>query len=161
MNVYKERNSEQASAIMTLLNTAVVAGDFMVQGEKVTLDQTIKLLENPQTSLFLAKDDLNNFVGFCLVNRKSAYEFNHQVTIQALATLSNHRNKGIAQALLQEVVNWVKAEKIELIQLDVVDQNISAIKLYERIGMKECGRLPRGFRKDGQYYDIVTYCLCL
>ena len=41
---------------------------------------------------------------------------------------------------------------------EVVATNIHARNLYERIGFKQLGTIPNGFRlKDGSYEDICTY----
>ena len=41
---------------------------------------------------------------------------------------------------------------------EVVENNIHARHLYERLGFVEIGTVPRGFRmKDGTYQNIVLY----
>ena len=45
-----------------------------------------------------------------------------------------------------------------LIWNEVVENNIHARHLYERLGFVEIGTVPRGFRmKDGTYQNIVLY----
>lgn len=41
---------------------------------------------------------------------------------------------------------------------EVVGSNIHALHLYERIGFKKVGVIPKGFRmKDGHYEDIIVH----
>jgi len=62
------------------------------------------------------------------------------------------QNKGIGFLLLNALVNWARSHSlIEVIQLDVVAENKSAVSLYTKMGFKEIGRDPYAI-KAGKYF---------
>lgn len=157
MDIYIEKNISNAPAIAVLFNASVLSADYMAQEEKVLPEKIVKLIQNPLVSIFIIKDT-NKLLGYCLAYRKSSHEFSHRLYIQAIAVLPEYRSKGLASELLKEVIKDSVSKKTEIISLDVVSGNKNAVNLYERAGMKEYGRIPRGFRKGEEYFDIVTYC---
>ena len=61
------------------------------------------------------------------------------------------RGKGIGRALLEHALQWAKATSlIEVIDLDVLEQNEPALKLYRKAGFEMIGRIDDMFRIDGQ-----------
>lgn len=51
----------------------------------------------------------------------------------------DYRGEGIASALVDEVVRWSKARGFSRILLDVADENLAAIALYESKGFQATG----------------------
>ena len=63
---------------------------------------------------------------------------------------------GIGTALMEHCIRY--AEKVGFLQLelDVVADNESAVKLYKRHGFVEFGRNPLGFRRrDGSWQEVI------
>jgi RimJ/RimL family protein N-acetyltransferase len=50
------------------------------------------------------------------------------------------RGTGASIRLVGEVITWARAEGYERLFLDVADENVAAIKLYERMGFLPTGR---------------------
>lgn len=50
------------------------------------------------------------------------------------------RGTGASIRLVGEVITWARAEGYERLFLDVADENVAAIKLYERVGFQPTGR---------------------
>lgn len=48
-----------------------------------------------------------------------------------------HRGQGLNQLIVNELLNWCKERKIFEIRLDVYDDNLTAIKAYEKAGFKK------------------------
>jgi RimJ/RimL family protein N-acetyltransferase len=67
------------------------------------------------------------------------------------------RNLGLGTALINLVIKLAreKLPSLELIQLTVFANNDQAIHLYQKLGFKEFGRLPRGIKRGEQYWDFV------
>lgn len=62
---------------------------------------------------------------------------------------------GIGSLLIQYLIDWAKQSKtITKINLTVVCDNTSAVKLYEKLGFKHEGRITRASIIDGVYRDI-------
>ena len=69
------------------------------------------------------------------------------------------RGKHIGEKLVLDCIMQAKNIGFQILQFNaVVESNIHARHLYERIGFKQLGTIPNGFRmKDGSYENICPY----
>src|SRR5579885_3276528 len=51
----------------------------------------------------------------------------------------SRRGTGLGQALVQAVLDWATAQRVQRVELDVVETNAHAIALYERCGFRPTG----------------------
>ena len=60
---------------------------------------------------------------------------------------------------MQDCIRQARDNGFKILQFNaVVASNIHARHLYERIGFRQLGTIPKGFRlKNGQYEDICPY----
>ena len=75
------------------------------------------------------------------------------------AVASSNRGLHIGEKLVLDCISRAKEIGFKVLQFNaVVASNIHARHLYERIGFKQLGTIPGGFRrKDGHYEDICPY----
>ncbi len=75
------------------------------------------------------------------------------------AVSSECRGKHIGEKLVSDCIKKGKACGFSILQFNaVVETNIHARHLYERLGFQQLGTIPRGFRmKDGHYENICPY----
>ena len=75
------------------------------------------------------------------------------------AVRSNARGRHIGEALVKDCLVQAKALGFRVLQFNaVVESNVHARHLYERLGFNQLGTIPGGFRmKDGHYEDICPY----
>lgn len=75
------------------------------------------------------------------------------------AVASKSRGLHIGEELVLDSVRQAHEEGFRLIQFNaVVDSNIHAKHLYERVGFHLVGTIPKGFKmKNGEYEDICLY----
>lgn len=68
-------------------------------------------------------------------------------------------NKGIGAMLVEDSLSHAKKLGFRIMQFNaVVQENASAIHLYEKEGFKRIGTVPGGFRaKDGEYRTIILF----
>ena len=59
-----------------------------------------------------------------------------------LAVSEDHRRQGIAQALVQALMEQLKQKDVYRLTLEVRVSNGSAISLYEKLGFRQIGRRP-------------------
>ena len=76
---------------------------------------------------------------------------------------SASRGKHIGEKLVLDCIREAKRLGFLILQFNaVVESNIHARHLYERIGFRQLGTIPGGFRmKDGHYENICPYFICL
>ena len=58
------------------------------------------------------------------------------VYLDDLVVTQKYRRKGVGKALLGELIRFAKAENANQLRWHVLDWNMPAIKLYEKLGMK-------------------------
>lgn len=68
-------------------------------------------------------------------------------------------NKGIGTLLVEDSLTVAKEKGFRIMQFNaVVQENASAIHLYEKEGFRRLGMIPGGFRAlDGCYHTIVLF----
>lgn len=68
-------------------------------------------------------------------------------------------NKGVGRALVEDSLKVAKDMGFRIMQFNaVVQENASAIHLYEKEGFTRLGMIPGGFRgSDGEYHTIILF----
>ena len=96
---------------------------------------------NNETSLFLVAKEENEVIGYIAMSIviDEGYIFN-------VAVREKYRNKGVATALINELVTYGKKNNFSFITLEVRESNLPAISLYSKFGFIKAGE-----RKD--YYS--------
>lgn len=90
-------------------------------------------LENENSYYIVAKEN-DDIVGF-----GGLWKSIDDIHITNIVTKKNLRNKGIGNAILNELINQAKNFGYPIITLEVNENNIPAISLYKKFGFKEVG----------------------
>ena len=79
------------------------------------------------------------------------------------AVSASCRGQHIGEKLVLDCIKNAKHLGFRILQFNaVVESNIHARHLYERIGFQQLGTIPNGFRmKDGSYESICPYYIAL
>ena len=125
--LYREQFREMAKLIP----------DFIKEG-----DQNTEFIENTITneeSDILVYENDGMIVGFILLQAKTRPDFPFMLPgkycyIMDIIVTKNHRGKGFGTALMNAAKDWAKERDCNFINLDVLVNNPSAIKLYEKLG---------------------------
>jgi len=85
--------------------------------------------------LFIAIDD-NNIIGYIYIKLISidGIDNNKELLIDALYIEEDYRNKGIATSLINKVKEYSINNNIKYISINVLDKNIKAKNLYNKLG---------------------------
>ena len=76
-----------------------------------------------------------------------------------LAIKSGYRGIGIGTAIMQALVEESRMAGLKVLFLDHYETNKVARELYEKVGFKEAGRIPKAIHRDGTYTDLVRMVL--
>lgn len=90
-------------------------------------------LQNPFSTYIIAKAE-GEIVGFAGV-----IDTIDQMEITNIVVKKDFRKNGIGNILINKLISISKENKKEKIILEVNENNIPAIKLYEKNGFKKCG----------------------
>ncbi len=96
----------------------------------------------PQQAFYMGAFCENTLCGIL-----SAYFVADEVQIMNLAVSHNYRRKGVAFGLMSELLTQAKEKNCRFITLEVGENNVSAIKLYEKCGFSAVGK-RKGFYGD-------------
>lgn len=133
----------------------------------------VNFTEEGERSLLQSRSDdpsvvmLNAWVGGrlagnCTLTPKGARrKLRHRAEI-AIAVRRSCWGRGLGSALLNRVLTLAKALGYEQLELEVIDGNDRALRLYERFDFVQTGRTSRAFRyDDGSYRDEIQMVLRL
>src|ERR1700692_2527423 len=78
----------------------------------------------------------------------------HKGTLWGMYVRPDGRGTGIGRRLVEAVLDLAR-QRVELIQLAVVQDNEQARRLYASLGFLEYGLEKNALKRDGRYYDDV------
>ena len=109
-----------------------------------------------QTQMMLCAFVDGKLIGFAIVGQiGSRRKVLHRASF-GISILKEYWGLGIGTALVEHCIQYAKQAGFLQLELDVVAENQSAIKLYSRHGFVEFGRNPLGFRRsDGSWQEVV------
>jgi len=81
------------------------------------------------------------------------------VGVLGLGVLREFRGQGIGPALLEAAIDRARLSGMTRIQLDVREDNLPAIALYERFGFRREGLKRNAVRVDGEYGNVIFMAL--
>ena len=162
----REATILDAERMLVAASKALVDAPYMLSTaedtQKITLKDMEKVLsmivKNPNYVQFIAEVD-GRFVGAIDFRNGDKEKISHQGAF-GMTVLPEYRDYGIGRALLETLINWAKNNsKIEKVCLEVMEDNIGAIKLYKTMGFVEEGRKTKGVKIENSYQDLILMAL--
>lgn len=162
----REAKEQDAEEILNSASRALINAPYMLSTIEdikkmsiVAMEKTLKAYhENPNYVQFIAEVD-GKLVGKIDFKNGNNEKISHQGAF-AMTILPEYRNYGIGRALLETLINWAKNNsKIEKVCLEVMEDNLGAIKLYKNFGFIEEGRKAKGVKLEGGYQDLILMAL--
>jgi len=120
--------------------------------EAFTKQQIAHLLTDYNSIGLVAKinDKIVGFVIGMLYIERTALA-GHILTIDVSPT---YRKKGIAQKLLKEIEKIFKEKGAKICRLEVHEDNLAALRLYQKLGYKKVARL-KGYYRDANGIYLI------
>lgn len=112
---------------------------------------------NSQTYVGVAVEE-NEVLGLYIMHPNNIGRCSH-IANCSYAVKSSHRGRHIGRKLVCDSIEKSKDLGFLILQFNaVVETNHPARKLYENLGFKQLGTIPKGFRmNDGSYENICPY----
>lgn len=148
--------SKDLPAIITIWNEVVEDGIAFPQEEPLTLETGAEFFAS-QTYCGVAEVDCR-IVGIYILHPNNVGRCGH-ICNASYAVSSTCRGLHIGEQLVLDCIEQGKAHGFRILQFNaVVESNVHARHLYERLGFIQLGTIPGGFRmKDGRYENICPY----
>lgn len=155
--VVRKYSADDIPAMKDIWNEVVDEGIAFPQEEDLT-DEGAKDFFAQQTYCGVAVDESGKVYGMYILHPNNVGRCGH-IANASYAVSSESRGLHIGEKLVRDCIAQAKAHGFGILQFNaVVATNIHARHLYERIGFKQLGTIPGGFRMDdGHYEDICPY----
>lgn len=145
------------SEMNEIWNEVVVEGVAFPQEE--TLDEVSgREFFSGQSYCGVAETDDGRLVGLYILHPNNVGRCGH-ICNASYAVSSSCRGQHIGELLVKDCLSKAAELGFRVLQFNaVVESNVHARHLYERLGFIQLGTIPGGFRmKDGHYENICPY----
>lgn len=146
--------------MIAVWNEVVEAGDAFPQ-EEILTEETAKDFFSAQTYVGVAEEE-GEVVGLYILHPNNVGRCGH-ICNASYAVGKDMRGRHVGEKLVCDCMSQAKRIGFRILQFNaVVEQNVAARRLYEKLGFIGLGRIPDGFRKkDGTYVAICPYYITL
>ena len=153
----RKYENDDISQMINLWNEVVEDGIAFPQEEFLT-EKTGAEFFASQSYCGVAVDDSGEIVGLYILHPNNVGRCGH-ICNASYAVSSKCRGQHIGEKLVLDCIAQAKKIGFKILQFNaVVESNIHARHLYERIGFTQLGVIPNGFRmKDGHFANICPY----
>lgn len=153
----RQYNKQDLPAMIAIWNEIVEEGIAFPQEEILDLHTGAEFF-SAQSYVGVAEDDSLGIVGLYILHPNNIGRCGH-ICNASYAVSSSCRGKHIGEALVKDCIIKAKENGFSILQFNaVVETNTHARHLYERLGFKQLGIIPKGFRmKDGHFENICPY----
>ena len=138
MSIYiEEANLEALNQITVLFNQYMIFYGQASNPNKYR-DYLKARLEKQQADIFMAYDENQTALGFVLnYTSFSSVSLGKIIVLNDLFVMPQHRQKGVAKALIQKVKAFALEQGAIRVDLSTAKDNYNAQALYEQIGFKQ------------------------
>lgn len=152
----REYTADDLDAMIRIWNEVVEDGEAFPQEELLDEESGRKFF-GEQTKSAVACDD-GRVLGLYILHPNNIGRCGH-IANASYAVKREARGMHLGEALVKDCIESAKEAGFGILQFNaVVEENIHARHLYERLGFRQLGVIPEGFRrKDGKYVNICPY----
>lgn len=144
---------EDLPAMITIWNEVVEDGEAFPQEECLT-EKTGAEFFASQSYCGVAVSD-ESVVGLYILHPNNVGRCGH-ISNASYAVSKNLRGLHIGEKLVSDCIRQGREHGFRVLQFNaVVEENIHARHLYERLGFTQLGTIPGGFRKKGGSYSAI------
>ncbi len=153
--IIKKFEKNYANEAMGIWNEVVEEGVAFPQLDFLNESNALKFFEEQTYTGVAIEESTNQVLGLYILHPNNVGRCGH-IANASYAVSSESRGLHIGEKLVIDCLDKAKENGFRLMQFNaVVDNNIHARHLYERLGFQEVGMIPSGFlMKDGHYEDI-------
>lgn len=155
IRAYEEQDLD---AMVRIWNEVVEEGVAFPQ-EELLDGETGAAFFASQTYAAVAEDEAGRAIqGLYILHPNNVGRCGH-ICNASYAVSSESRGRHIGEQLVLDCLDQAKKHGFQILQFNaVVESNVHARHLYERLGFVQLGVIPKGFRmRDGHFENICPY----
>ena len=154
--IIREFQSDDLDEMTAIWNGIVDEGIAFPQEEMLTQKSAYEFFSAQTYTGVAVLDD--EIVGLYILHPNNVGRCSH-IANASYAVLSKHRGNHIGKKLVVDSLEVAKDKGFLILQFNaVVESNQTARHLYEKLGFRQLGTIPNGFRlKNGEYANICPY----
>lgn len=160
--IVRRYTKEDISAMAKIWNEVVEEGVAFPQEETLDDKSAVEFFAAQSFCGVAERVSDGKILGMYILHPNNVGRCGH-ICNASYAVASDVRGKHIGEKLVRDCISRAKEIGFGVLQFNaVVATNVHARHLYERIGFKQLGTIPNGFRlKNGEYEDICPYYIGL
>ena len=137
-------------------NEVVLEGNAFPQTDPLGGDEARDFFAS-QTQSAVAADE-SGLLGLYVLHPNNVGRCGH-IANASFAVKRSARGRGVGEPMVRECLRQAALHGFRIMQFNaVVSTNLTAIRIYEKIGFRRIGTVPGGFLlPDGSYEDIVLF----
>ena len=156
--IIRAYNHDDLNAMTKIWNEVVKDGVAFPQTDEMNLSEAESFFTS-QTFCGVAEEtDTREVLGLYILHPNNVGRCAH-IANASYAVAGAARGKHIGEHLVRHSISMLRPNGFSILQFNaVVATNVYARHLYEKIGFRQLGTIPKGFRlKSGEYADICPY----
>ncbi len=156
--IIRKYGPEDISSMVAIWNEVVEEGVAFPQEEYLDVSSGGAFFEEQSYCGVAVEAESGKVVGLYILHPNNIGRCGH-ICNASYAVASEKRGLHIGEKLVKDCIAQAGRLGFQILQFNaVVATNTHARHLYERLGFRQLGTIPRGFRlKDGTYEDICPY----
>ncbi|PTQ86180.1 L-amino acid N-acyltransferase YncA [Trichococcus patagoniensis] len=156
--VMREFSDNDLGAMASIWNHVVMEGKYFPQENGLSMTEAAVFFAE-QSFTGVAEED-GVLVGLYILHPNNIERCGH-IANASYAVKEDQRGKRIGEKLVVHSLEMAKQAGFRIMQFNaVVANNKGAIHLYKKLGFKELGTIPGGFKMDdGSFVDIMPFYL--
>ncbi|MFX1257134.1 MAG: GNAT family N-acetyltransferase [Promethearchaeota archaeon] len=155
---FKEVKEEDLKIIQKIYNFYIENTTATFHINKLSIEDLRELIpinHSRYKSYLICENDL--IYGYCLISQyknRQAYNRTAEITIYLK---SEYTQKGIGARALKFLEEIAKKKKIRVLLSIISGENVSSIKLFERLRYDKCAHFKEVGEKFGRVIDVLAY----
>ena len=154
----KQLEKTDIKQAIDIWNDVVIDGIAFPQTELLNEETGLKFFNSQSFTGVAFDENTGEIVGLYILHPNNVGRCGH-ISNASYAVKKDKRGLHIGELLVKDCLIQAKELGFKILQFNaVVATNISALKLYKKLGFKQLGIIPKGFLlKDGTYEDIIPH----
>ena len=149
---------EDAAAITEIYNDAVRNTTAIWNEETVTIQNRADWIAAKQKDgwpLLVMEDEQGILAGYATYGPWRAWDGYRHTVEHSVYVEKDHRGQGIGKMLMQALISEARQTDIHVMVAGIEAGNEASIKLHEKLGFKDAGRLSEVGTKFGKWLDLA------